>query len=70
MEWETIRQVKVGTTQAELLAIMGKPNIVKSKDGQETWAWSNPFAVTGARIVSFGLKDGKVTEVPNLAAFE
>jgi hypothetical protein len=70
-QWDTIRQVKVGTTQTDLLTIMGKPDVVKSRDGQETWVWSNPYAVAGtARMVSFGLRDGKVSEIPNVAPLE
>jgi hypothetical protein len=73
MSWANIREVKIGMTEAELLAIMGPPTLTKSNpnvssDGvfDRTWVWSNPYAISGARVVSFGLKNGKVTQIPDV----
>ena len=69
-EWDTARQVKVGMTEAELIAVMGKPNVVNSHGESQTWVWVYVHSLTGSRRVSFGLKDGKVASVPNLSTFQ
>lgn len=72
-DWETARKITVGTTEAELLAIMGKPNSVVTRGDQQVWSWIyvySGFMSHGNRHVSFPLKDGKVTAVPNLAPLQ
>jgi len=61
------RKVKVGMTKAEVTTIMGNPNVVKSQAGEEVWVWSyvNGFMGRG-RVMSIGIKDGKVTTVPTI----
>jgi outer membrane protein assembly factor BamE (lipoprotein component of BamABCDE complex) len=62
-EWENAKAIRVGSTQAELVALLGKPYMVKSQAGQEVWIWSYS-GLDGTKLVSYGLKDGLVTTVP------
>lgn len=68
-EWDNARQVKIGTTEAELTALLGKPYLVKTQGDAQVWVWSYASGISGTRVVSFSLKDGKVTAVPNLSPF-
>lgn len=68
-EWDNARQVKIGTSEAELTALLGKPYLVKTQGDVQVWVWSYANGFSGSRAVSFSLKDGKVVAVPNLAQF-
>lgn len=69
-EWDNAKQVRIGTTEVELISLIGKPYIVKSQpDGSQVWVWSYASGFTGTRFVSFSLKDGRVSAVPNMSQF-
>lgn len=72
-DWDKAREVKVGTTEAELVALLGKPNSVVNHGNNQSWTWvhvsSSVFTGAESRRVTFPLKDGKVTALPNLASF-
>jgi hypothetical protein len=65
-EWETAKGVHVGSTRAEMVALLGKPYMVKTlASGEQVWIWS--YASLGeTKLVSYGLKDGLVTVVPSI----
>lgn len=70
-EWSRAKQVQVGTTEAEIVALLGKPYMVKTQGDSQTWIWSYANGFSGQRgVVSFVIKDGRVTQVPNTAPFE
>jgi len=53
-------------TESELHQLMGKPNVVTSSGDHVRWIYSFATGLGDARSVSFGLTDGKVTEVPSI----
>lgn len=63
--YDNARQVRVGMTEAELTALMGRPYSVSARGDEQMWIWSRANGFTGSsRAVSFKLKDGRVVEVP------
>jgi hypothetical protein len=64
-EWDNAKAVHVGTTQAELIELLGKPYLVKSQNGAETWIWSYS-GLDGTKLVSYVLVNGVVTVVPTI----
>jgi hypothetical protein len=60
--WDKAKQVKLGMTEAELRALMGRPSSIKIRD--EIWVWSYADRSARTRSVSFELKDGLVTAIP------
>lgn len=65
--YDNARQVRVGMTEAELTALMGRPYSVSARGDEQMWIWSRANAFTGSsRAVSFKLKDGRVIEVPSI----
>lgn len=65
-EWQNAKAVHIGSTQAELTGLLGKPNMVKTQPGgDEVWIWSYA-GLDGTKLVSYGLKDGVVTAVPTI----
>lgn len=69
-EWSQARKVQVGTTEAELTALLGKPYMIKTRGDTQVWIWSYADGFVGRTgMVSFEMKDGKVTAVPNMAPF-
>ena len=70
-EWSQARKVQIGTTEAEPMGLLGKPYMVKTQGDTQTWIWSYADGWTGKHgLVSFPMKDGKVTTVPNMQPFE
>jgi outer membrane protein assembly factor BamE (lipoprotein component of BamABCDE complex) len=70
-EWDRAKQVRVGTTQEELVALMGgRPYAVKTRGDVEVWIWSYADATGGTRFTSFEVKNGKVSAVPNMSQFD
>lgn len=66
-DWANAKQVQVGTTEAELLEIMGKPYMVASKGDTQTWAWTHVNGATRAmQTVSFQVKNGAVSAIPTI----
>ena len=44
-EWETAKGVHVGSTQAEMVALLGKPYVVNTQtSGEQVWIWSPALA--------------------------
>lgn len=71
-EWDNAQRVTVGMTEAEVVALIGKPNSVSTAGNVQVWGWVYSYATFGAvnsRHVSFSFKDGKVSAVPNLTQF-
>lgn len=66
--FDDARRVQVGMTETQLQQILGAPAAVVAKGDQVVWVWSYADAFTGAKSVSFVLKDGLVVSVPNLPA--
>lgn len=65
--YDKARQVKVGMTEAELVALMGRPYSVMSRDGSQLWVWSHANGFSGSsRAISFELRDGRVASVPDI----
>ena len=67
-DWSRAKQVQVGTTEAELVAIMGgKPYMVKTQGDNQLWVWSYADGWTGSvRAVSFPIKNGAVASLPTI----
>lgn len=65
-DWKDAKAVRIGSTQDELTALLGKPYMVKTAaNGEQTWIWSYS-GLDGTKLVSYGLKDGRVTVVPTI----
>jgi outer membrane protein assembly factor BamE (lipoprotein component of BamABCDE complex) len=62
--WDKAKQVKLGMTEAELRALMGRPSSIKIRDDTQIWVWSYADSSARTRSVSFELKDGLVTAIP------
>lgn len=72
-EWENARKVTVGMPEDEVVALMGKPNSVTTRADVQVWTWiyvSAGLGSVGSRRVTFPMKDGRVTAIPNLTQFE
>ena len=57
-------QVKVGMTEDQLYEIMGNPYMVVAQEDGQRWIYSSATAFSGAKVVTFETKDGKVSKVP------
>jgi hypothetical protein len=68
-EWSQAKQVQIGTTEAELMNLLGKPYLIRTRGETQVWVWSYADGLGGRGVVSFELKDGRVTTVPNMAPF-
>lgn len=66
--YDNARQVKTGMDEDQVYQLMGNPYRVVSRDGEQMWVWSYANALGGARVVSFKMRDGRVTEVPTIPA--
>lgn len=65
--WDAARSVQVGMTEGEVVALLGKPYMVRSSGDTQTWVWSHANGLTGANgAVSFPMKSGKVSGVPTI----
>lgn len=64
--FDNARQVKVGMTESEVTQLMGSPYMVTAKGEEQIWVWSYSNLMTGNRVVSFTMKDGKVLSVPTI----
>ncbi|MHC8358680.1 hypothetical protein ACYZTL_26660 [Pseudomonas sp. LB3P81] len=63
--YDQARQIKVGMPESQVSEIMGPPYQVVSRGEEQMWIWSHANGLTGAsQVISFKMKDGKVTEVP------
>lgn len=53
------KDIKVGTSQAEVAAILGSPNIVtQDADGKETWIYDKVSSITSYNSSGFGVGIG------------
>jgi hypothetical protein len=67
--FDTARQIKVDTPEADLVASMGRPYTVLSKpNGEYVYIYSFASGFGGAKSVSYVLRDGKVTQTPVIPA--
>jgi outer membrane protein assembly factor BamE (lipoprotein component of BamABCDE complex) len=64
--FDDARQVKLGMSEEQVTALMGRPYMVASKPDGQVWIWSYASGLGGAQVVSFKMADGHVTEVPNI----
>jgi hypothetical protein len=69
-EWSQAKKVQIGTTEAELMELLGKPYLIRTRNDVQVWVWSYADGLGGRGVVSFELKDGRVTVVPNMAPFQ
>jgi hypothetical protein len=59
--WEDTERVKPGMTEAEVVAILGKPySRTQSSNGNKILTWSFATAFGGARAVSYRFVDDKL----------
>lgn len=63
-DWDDARKIDVGMTEQQVTALMGKPYLVKSQNGQLIWVWTYVDTFMGTRTVSVIFKDGVVSEAP------
>ena len=66
--YDEARQVQVGMTDEQVIDIMGNPYQIRSQLNGEQWLYHyvNGFTM-GSKSVSFWIKDGKVTVIPNIS---
>lgn len=72
-EWKNAKQVAIGMTEAEVVGLMGKPTSVVTRGDLQMWSWvyvQGSIFGSKSQTVTFPLKDGRVSAVPNLAQFE
>lgn len=66
--WEQARQLKTGMTPAQVEAIMGPPNNVRSTPTGMTWVWVWVNLYAGTRTLAVVFENGVLTKVPDLPA--
>lgn len=67
IDWDKARQVKEGMSKTELVALMGQPYQVVSRDGKLLYIWVYANVWTGESAhVAMAVKDGKVLEAPKI----
>lgn len=67
-DWDQAKKVRVGATEGEVIALMGKPYLIKTQGESEVWVWSHANGLTGKTgVVSFELRKGRVAGVPSMA---
>ena len=55
------RDIKIGTSQAEVASVLGSPNIVtQDADGKETWIYDKVSSITSYNSSGFGVGLGGV----------
>lgn len=63
--WDDVRKIRVGMTEAELVQAMGSaPNHVSAQADRVIYVWSYANSFSGVRTASVILKDGKVISAP------
>jgi outer membrane protein assembly factor BamE (lipoprotein component of BamABCDE complex) len=64
-DWARAKQIRIGSTEAEVVALIGKPDILKTNGPDQTWVYrSNSYATSEIQVAAYGLRDGVVTIVP------
>lgn len=64
IKWNKARQVKLGMTEPEVTALMGKPYMVSSREGGQRWIWTFATGFGGVESMTVDFKEGKVVSVP------
>lgn len=65
INWEGMRQVKVGMTTAEVVKLVGKPISITSANGKLYYGWASvKYFSVGVSVVTIEFTDGKVTVAP------
>lgn len=61
INWNNARQVKKDMTEAQVIALMGKPYSIRADaDGAQLWIWVHTNALTrSGGSVSIPMRDGK-----------
>lgn len=55
------RDIKIGTSQAEVASVLGSPNIVtQDADGKETWIYDKVSSITSYNSSGFGVGIGGI----------
>lgn len=62
--WEQAKQIKVGMSEAELIALMGEPSLVRTQPDGILYVWSYADTFNGAKSIAIPLKEHIVTSVP------
>ncbi len=65
-KWDTVRQLRVGMTEAEVTALMGPPNNIRSGPEGVTWAWAYVDMAYSTRSVAVTFRDGRLNSVPQV----
>ena len=66
-EWNKVRDLRVGMSEAEVITLLGSPTAVRSSAEGVTWAWANVNLFTAeTRTVSVVFREGKVASVPQI----
>lgn len=66
INWDKARQVKVGMSESEVTALMGRPYMVSSRADGQRWIWTLGTALGGAESMSIVMREGKVVDVPTI----
>jgi hypothetical protein len=68
INWEGMRQVKVGMTTAEVVKLVGKPISISAVNGKLYYGWASAgiFGIGGVSVVTIEFTDGKVTVAPTV----
>lgn len=64
--WDDARRVQLGMSEAEVQAIMGKPNVVTSSDQGVKWTYAYGTALGTGAHVSFAFQSNRVVRVPQI----
>lgn len=59
-KWEDTEKIHNGMSESEVVAILGKPYSRTQTGNLTILTWSNATACTGAKAVSYSLRDGRV----------
>lgn len=70
-DWAQAKRVQIGTTEDELISLLGKPYLIRTSGDVQVWVWSYADGFVGRTgVVSFELRNGRVTAIPNMSQFE
>ena len=64
--FEEVRKVRVGMTEAEVVSIMGKPNVVNSAAGNVKWVYAYGTGLGTGGSCSFVFSNKVVVAVPQV----
>jgi len=65
INWEGMRQIKVGMTTSDVVKLVGKPLSITAVNGKLYYGWASYHMFGGGvAVVSIEFTDGKVTVAP------